>query len=283
VAKTRKLYIDNQGVQRGYYVYVHKEAATGAVFYVGKGHGNRAWARTGRNHLWAKHVDKLGEHWEIEIVADDLSEIEAFELEAELVEQTGGPAACGGSLKNWVPGGEDPASLTINLVLPEPMMTRQRAYFEAYGEARTFKSLSTTEQKEIAESVLRELHKINWALFELTNLACYSEQEEFSNSYNMLLSDLEGLAQPCRDLKNRRISWKEFGLEFEVAKDQLEYAVEQADDYHPAMRDLLNRAADLATAILKEIDSGNCMEAEAAGVKAADEAESKLSLLPVKR
>ena len=101
-----KLYIDQGGVVRGYYVYLHKGRTTGVVFYVGKGSGQRAWESIGRNELWKGRVATLDNGWEVEIFKNDLSEIEAFVLEAELVEKYGGCAADGGTLTNWVPGGE---------------------------------------------------------------------------------------------------------------------------------------------------------------------------------
>lgn len=44
---------------REHYVYAHRRATDGGVFYIGKGKGRRAWGRTGRNPWWhhvsAKH------------------------------------------------------------------------------------------------------------------------------------------------------------------------------------------------------------------------------------
>ena len=40
MSKVGRLYVDSEGVERGYYVYAHREKETGEVFYIGKGHGN---------------------------------------------------------------------------------------------------------------------------------------------------------------------------------------------------------------------------------------------------
>ncbi len=45
-----QIYIDEEGVKRGYYVYLHKATETGEVFYVGKGSGRRAWETKKRNN-----------------------------------------------------------------------------------------------------------------------------------------------------------------------------------------------------------------------------------------
>ncbi len=100
----KALYIDGEGITRGYYVYVHKDPETGAVFYVGKGHGRRAWQRAGRHQLWLGNTRDLKGLWDVELVHTDLSEIEAFELEARLVKEHGGPASCGAAAENLPTG-----------------------------------------------------------------------------------------------------------------------------------------------------------------------------------
>lgn len=75
-----KRYIDGEGVERGYYVYLHKDKATGKVFYVGKGIGRRAWETGRRSNTWKEKVASLTNGWEVEILAKDLSELKAFEL-----------------------------------------------------------------------------------------------------------------------------------------------------------------------------------------------------------
>lgn len=71
-----------QPLRRNFYVYVHKDP-NGNVFYVGKGTGNRAWSKD-RDRIWHRYVkEKLGDHFEVEIVKDDLHEDEALALEEE--------------------------------------------------------------------------------------------------------------------------------------------------------------------------------------------------------
>jgi hypothetical protein len=47
----KRLYIDADGVKRGYYVYAHKDCATGSVFYVGKGSENLGVKPTHFTHM----------------------------------------------------------------------------------------------------------------------------------------------------------------------------------------------------------------------------------------
>ncbi|XWN38042.1 MAG: hypothetical protein ROO71_03730 [Balneola sp.] len=87
--KKYELYLDEEDVKRGYYVYLHKARSTGEVFYVGKGSGKRAWDKNKRNPDWQDRVNKLNDEWEVEIYKDDLTEIEAYQLEEKLVQDFG--------------------------------------------------------------------------------------------------------------------------------------------------------------------------------------------------
>lgn len=68
---------------RNYYVYVHRKADTGEVFYVGKGFGRRAFRKSSRSVFWNKIVEKHG--YTIEFIQTGIQEWYAFELEAELI------------------------------------------------------------------------------------------------------------------------------------------------------------------------------------------------------
>lgn len=75
----------NQSLTNVFYVYVHKKASNLDIFYVGKGKGNRATSLSGRNKHWKNVVNKYG--YIYEIVHDNLSENEAFDLEIKLIKQ----------------------------------------------------------------------------------------------------------------------------------------------------------------------------------------------------
>jgi len=102
----KKVHIDADGVERGFYVYIHRDSRTDQVFYVGMGHGRRAWDKKRRTQPWLAKVTSLGNAWKVEIVKDDLSELEAFQLEHDKVLEYGGPSRSGGSLTNIVHGGD---------------------------------------------------------------------------------------------------------------------------------------------------------------------------------
>lgn len=93
---------------KGYYVYVHRRADTGEVFYVGKGFGKRAWKKTTRSEWWKRIEAKHGRT--VEIHADDLDENLAFELEAELITKFGRTNLC--NLTDGGDGGVNPSAET---------------------------------------------------------------------------------------------------------------------------------------------------------------------------
>jgi hypothetical protein len=76
---------------RGFYVYVYRDPRDGAVFYVGKGKGRRAWlhlseAQTGTGHNLALSsrillLQSLGTPPLVECVSQGLSEPDAFDME----------------------------------------------------------------------------------------------------------------------------------------------------------------------------------------------------------
>lgn len=87
-----------------FYVYVHRKATTGAVFYVGKGTGKRFERKEARNNLWAKVSEKHGVLCEIVHWFED--EALAFRLEMDLIAYFGRVNNRTGCLVNMTDGGE---------------------------------------------------------------------------------------------------------------------------------------------------------------------------------
>lgn len=88
-----------------FYVYVHRKAATGEIFYVGKGKDDRAWdSKYDRSKHWNYVVNKHG--LIVEIIQSGLREWYAFELEIELIALYGRKDLNLGTLINKTDGGE---------------------------------------------------------------------------------------------------------------------------------------------------------------------------------
>ena len=82
----------------GYYVYLLSDPATNEVFYVGKGTGNRIFAHLSAAIAQAEASDKLdrirailagGHEVQHRIIRHGLTEKEAFEVEAALIDFIG--------------------------------------------------------------------------------------------------------------------------------------------------------------------------------------------------
>jgi hypothetical protein len=69
-------------VPKDFYVYLHRRATDGLVFYVGKGSGRRAWSKN-RSKFWKNIAEKHG--YIVEFVEKGLQEWAAFELEVSLI------------------------------------------------------------------------------------------------------------------------------------------------------------------------------------------------------
>ena len=87
-----------------FYVYRHVRLDKNEVFYIGKGHGNRAWDVHNRNKYWRNIVSKSEIRIDILFETDD--EKECFEKEKEFIVMYGRKDIKTGTLCNLTNGGE---------------------------------------------------------------------------------------------------------------------------------------------------------------------------------
>ena len=240
---------------RGYYVYLHKDRKAGEVFYVGKGQEQRAWQDTGRNDLWNNKVSALVNGWEVEIVQQDLTENEAFALEAELVNKYGRCAAEGGALTNWIPGGENPVSIECSMEIPG-----DGGWTDKYHEVREFKKFSRVEEEAIVKAFNNELQLIYTSVQRLVKEARELYDDELSENINDLEYTISFLLDAITEFLRRRISWKDLAIEFEEQFDQLEMMIDDIVECHKDVRPLLKQGYTSVSKIMSLIDSGNRKE-----------------------
>jgi hypothetical protein len=81
-----------------FYVYCHRRKTDGKCFYIGKGTGNRFKSKSGRNQYWHNIVNK--HDFEPEILIDNLTEEEAFQLESEYCKNIGYGNLCNLHIEN---------------------------------------------------------------------------------------------------------------------------------------------------------------------------------------
>jgi hypothetical protein len=130
-----------------FYVYLHRKATTGEVFYVGKGKTRRAYDRFGRSKWWQRTVAKHG--LIVEICDRNLQEWYAFERESELIAYYGRSDLGYGCLINCTDGGEGSAG---NL---QSEKTRRLRALSNTGQKRSDEirlKLKRAQQKYIAET-----------------------------------------------------------------------------------------------------------------------------------
>jgi len=89
-----------------FYVYIHRRATDGRVFYVGKGKGRRAWVSVGRSAYWTRIHMKHGRI--VEIVESGMQEWWALEMEREQIALHGRDLLC-----NLTDGGETSAGYSF--------------------------------------------------------------------------------------------------------------------------------------------------------------------------
>lgn len=84
---------------KDFYVYVHRRASDGRVFYVGKGRNRRAWVKGRRGNHWQHIVKKYGLC--VQIAVSGLDEVCAFSIERMIIAKYGRS-----NLVNLTDGGE---------------------------------------------------------------------------------------------------------------------------------------------------------------------------------
>lgn len=146
---------DLDDIERRYYVYMHRDKKTQVPFYIGMGTGRRAYDTIGRHPRWFELVESLTHGYEVQIVADDLSEAEAFDRERELIAKYGRESEGLGPLVNITEGGmlgmgEGPLELVIGGELGKMLAQAQEAVFAA----RQFRSLSRSQATAILQFVV---------------------------------------------------------------------------------------------------------------------------------
>jgi hypothetical protein len=261
----KKLFIDEDGVERGYYVYAHKNSHTNVVFYVGMGHGRRAWDKTRRPQAWQETITAIRDAWTVEILKDNLSELEAFQLEHEKVIEYGGPARSGGKLTNIVPGGQDPLAGTLCAQIPE------FGWSEAYHAARRFRVISRLEQEQLVKDCLAQIDSTETALDDLDYEASENQNDSLADSAWTIGNIVRNLTRDGEHFLRRKISWKDLCMGIENAHDELATEMRNVNTHHARVRPLLELAASKITALFASVDSGNRDDAEAYAAKIAKE------------
>jgi hypothetical protein len=223
---------ENEDVERGYYVYLHRDRATQRPFYVGKGKGRRAYDVEGRHPEWHGTVKNLVDGFAIEIVKNDLTEEEAYDLERELIRRCGKVNDGTGTLVNLTDGGSldfGEASVEFGIALPSEWVDEIRADYEA----RRYRKLGPEERRSFAEGLVGKMRKLQARYKETT---AEDEETDLELDCANLLWQVANLAEKYA---KRRVSSKGFGCELEDLYEDTEWYLEDANGEKPEMIALL--------------------------------------------
>jgi hypothetical protein len=117
---------------KDFYVYVHRRASDGKVFYVGKGRKRRAWVKGRRTRHWQQVVQKHG--LRVQIAVSGLSEACAFSIERMVIAKYGRS-----NLVNLTDGGEGTSG---NVVTEEAREHLRRVNVGKFVSDETRKKIS---------------------------------------------------------------------------------------------------------------------------------------------
>jgi hypothetical protein len=133
-----------------FYVYLHRKATNGEVFYVGKGKGKRCKDASGRSAYWRRIVNKYG--LTIEFAKKNISEAEAFELEEFLIEFFGRADLGKGKLINLTNGGDgNSGRVPHNKGKKMPEHLRVKLIGNDYGKGNKGKIHSKESKKKMSD------------------------------------------------------------------------------------------------------------------------------------
>jgi hypothetical protein len=219
---------DTDDVERGYYVYLHRNRATLAPFYVGKGKGRRAYDVEGRHPDWHEMVNSLAAGFDTEIVKNELTEEESFQLERALIRKYGKISDGTGTLVNVTNGGSldfGEASVEFGIVLPPEAAEAFRVDYEA----KTYRRLRPEERKSLSESIIIKMRQLR---------ARYEKKvvEDQETDFEMEVENLLwGAGQLAEKYAKRKVSSKVFGVELEDLYEDSESHLEDSKGEKPEL------------------------------------------------
>lgn len=225
-------------LDRSFYVYLHIDKAAGVPFYVGKGRGSRASSTEGRNAEWQAKVESLPQGYDVQIAKSNLTEVEAWDLEVELIRKHGKIADGTGSLVNILDGGEPGLAAVVELSGLGDYFAEvaQRDY-----DSRTYREPDAEEEAEFLDDVENLL---GWLV---SKADVFSEDTDLEITFGMA-TDM--VREVIRDRRKRRIPWKDVAYSLEDAVDTLDLDGLILEDESP---DLVAAAEELQEMLLTEV------------------------------
>lgn len=171
---------------KDFYVYLHRKATTGKVFYVGKGTSYRAYDKIGRSNWWKNIVAKHG--YSIEFYISGVQDWYAIEVEKELIAYYGRENLC-----NMTDGG-DGASNPPNSII----------------EKRRQKNIGKKRTKETRINMSNAQREVKSKTIYCSNgmdFNCYPEAVLWLKSIGFTNASASSICNCCKGKKNRAGSY----------------------------------------------------------------------------
>ena len=199
-----------------FYVYLHKNPASGEVFYVGKGRGKRAYQTGSRNNEWEQVVAASDGKFDVEFVEVDLLEDEACDLEAETISKYGQRWNNTGPLVNQSLGGRNE--------MGGPVLTVSIPGMAEAWEAYECRLLQGKERDSFADAVLKYLESYD---SELRNV--FGNDDEESDDYFELDFMINPALEVAKQFRKRRESCKSIGFQLSELIEDMHSFLEDED------------------------------------------------------
>jgi hypothetical protein len=168
-------------------VYIHRRKDNDTIFYVGMGSPKRVKSKSHRNNHWRNIVSKYGYYYEV--VANELSQEDAYELEMFLIDELGRKDLGKGDLVNMTDGGD--GCNNWNDARTKIMIEKNRknmksvSQYNSKGEfIKSYRSISeASKQSDIARQTIRD---------------CVNGKLKTAGGFVWVLSDVEYNHNPNR-------------------------------------------------------------------------------------
>jgi hypothetical protein len=237
---------DLDDLERGYFVYLHRDRASGLPFYVGKGKGRRAHVQEGRHPDWTVKVESLPEGFDVEIVKDDLSEEEAYDLERELIREYGKARDDTGTLVNVTDGGSldfGELSVEVRVELPDKVAKAMQADYEA----RRYRTIVGEERAALSKSLVDLMSQLR-ARYEAASVE--DEETDFDLGVDGVVWNAWNLADK---FSKRKVSSKDFGYELESLCEMAEDDLEDSEGEKPEMVTILKECKTVLEKLVADL------------------------------
>lgn len=159
-------------MRRDKVVYIHRNPKTLEIYYVGMGNTYRAYNFFDRNRHWLNYTNKYGKPI-VDIVASNLTNEDAWELEVLLIKEIGRKAEGEGTLTNICEGGyssfaegelHDKSKRVIHLDIGEVFetITSVMPYIDATHNHHVSSWIKEPRKKDLRIRLVDEDNKIVW-------------------------------------------------------------------------------------------------------------------------